>query len=126
MMGSRFVTPALTTIPISQGDTITVRARLTAGERRAMYSRMYYPETTKVDPMRVHLAVLTAYLVDWSLTDDEGRRVPIEGLPVAELETVINALDPESFTEIAEALDTHAEPFAPTRDTEKNGSSAAA
>ena len=125
-MGSRFVRPELTTIPISQGDTLTVRARLTAGERRAMYSRMYYPDTVKVDPMRVHLATLTAYLVDWSLVDDAGRRVPIEGLPVAELETILNALDPESFTEIAEAIDRHADAHIAPRDTEKNASSAAA
>ena len=38
---SRVVRPEVDVLPLSQGDTITVRRRLNNGERRAMFARMY-------------------------------------------------------------------------------------
>ena len=41
MARSRFVRPDVTVLHISEGDTLTVKRRLNAGEHRAMFARMY-------------------------------------------------------------------------------------
>lgn len=108
MSRSRFVRPEYATLPISDGDTLTVKKRLTAGEQRDAYGRMYQTEGGfRVNPLQSGLALVTAYLVDWSLVDESGARVSIRGLPVAELEQVLNALDTESFNEIKDAIQAH-------------------
>jgi hypothetical protein len=108
---SRFVRPETVTLKLSGGDTLTVRKRLTAGEARARVERW-----TETDPVtgelrakvtRGGLATITAYLVDWTLTDDAGRLVDLRGLPAAELEGILDNLESESFTEIRQAIEAH-------------------
>jgi len=108
-MGSRFVRPETVTLPISDGDTIMIRRRLTNGERRAMFARMYKAGVTplQVDTLATGLAVVVAYLLDWTLTDDDGARVPIRGLTGDELAVVVDGLDWDSFVEIKTAIETH-------------------
>lgn len=119
-MASRFVRPETKTLPISHGDTLTVRKRLTAGERRAMFARMYAEGTVRVDPIRVGVAAMTAYLLDWTLTDDDGKPVPIRDLSPDDIGRVLDNLTPESFNEIQDAIETHAEAMDAERVTEKN------
>jgi hypothetical protein len=116
----RFVRPETITLPLSRGDSITIRRRLSSGERREMFSRMYRDQSVVVDPMRVHMAVLTAYLLDWSFVDEEGRKVPIADLARDHLENILNDLDPESFAEIYAAIDAHVETDDALRSAEKN------
>jgi len=104
-----FVRPETDTIALTNGQSITVRRKLNAGERRAMFGRMYYPDTVRVDPMRVQLATMTAYLLDWTLKDDDGRLVPIAELPLDQLTPILDLLEPARFAEISTAIDTHAE-----------------
>jgi len=118
---SRFVRPDTRTIPLSDGDTITLRARLTAGERRAMFGRMYRGDTTTVDPIKVQTSTIVAYLLDWNLIGDDGRKVPIAELSPRDVEDVINGLDPESFTELADAVGAHVLRMDAERELEKNG-----
>ena len=119
---SRFVRPDLVTLAISGGDTLTVRKRLNAGEQREAYARMYVTGidgSMRVNPLQSGIAMMVAYLVDWSLTDDEGAIVPIRGLSVAELEATLHNLDPESFTEIKQAIEAHEERMREEREREK-------
>lgn len=119
---SRFVRPGSVVLHISQGDTLTVRARLNAGEERAMFARMYAPPNgarPRIDPLQVAIARLTAYLLDWSFTDEQGQHVPIRDQPSAALEDTLNALDPDDFTEIREAIDDHIEQVEEARAAEK-------
>lgn len=91
------------------GDTITVKKRLNAGEQRARFAREYAlgaDGVRRVDPLMTALAKITAYLLDWTLTDD-GQKVPIAGLPVDELTAVLDNLDPDSFGDIRKAIDAH-------------------
>jgi hypothetical protein len=108
-MHSRFVRPEVVTIPISHGDTITIRKRLTNGERRAMFSRMYHAGVAplRVDTLQTGLALVTAYLLDWSFLDDGGQKVAIAGLSVDDLAAVVDNLGPDDFTEIKEAIEGH-------------------
>jgi len=85
-----------------------------------MYARMYRDESVAVDPTRVHLAVLTTYLLDWSLVDEDGRKVPIADLPYAHLRDVLRSLDPDTFREIYAAIDAHVDTENAIRSEEKN------
>jgi hypothetical protein len=110
---SRFVHPASVVLSISEGDSLTVKARLNTGEQRAMFARMYRtpengsPAAAQLDPMAVSMARVTAYLLDWTLTNDDGHLVEIRDRPVAEVEDALNALDPDDFVEIRQAIDGH-------------------
>lgn len=107
---SRFVRPDTKTLKISNGDTLTVRKRLTAGEYADYLERISTEGKDgrlKVNRLKRGLALVIAFLIDWSLVDDEGKRVQIRNLPVDELESVLKGLDPDDFKEIRNAIDEH-------------------
>ena len=107
---SRFVRPDVAILKISQGDTLTVKRRLSSGEQREVYARMYTAGADgamRLNPFQSGLALITAYLVDWSLTDDDGHVVVIRDQPLETVTAAINLLDHESFTEIKEAIEQH-------------------
>lgn len=117
---SRFVRPEQTTLHISNGDWLIVRKRLNTGEQRAMFARMARStDDYKVNPMHVGLATVSAYLLDWSLTDDDGKRVVIAEQPIDVVEAVLNNLDTDSFKEIEKAIDKHVEALSAERAKEK-------
>lgn len=120
-MPSRFVRPEVRTLKLSNDDRLIVRARLSAGELRAKLNRMYTASddgTLHVNRLQVRLAQISAYLLDWSLVDDNAP-VVIKDLSVAQLEAVLDRLDPESFSEIADAIDAHELAMAAEREAEK-------
>ena len=108
----RFVRPDdVVTLPISNGDRLTVRRRLSYGERQDAYARMYTPTTSgemKVDPFKMPLAMVLAYLVDWTFTR-EGERWEISPrhLSIEERESALRDLDPDSFDEVKSAINAH-------------------
>jgi len=117
----RFVRPDTTVLALSDGDTVTIRTRLNAGERRALLARTMEagPDGRwRLNMVQTGLALVTAYLVDWSLRDDTGV-VPIRGVAIGELETVLNNLDSESFTEILHAIERHEKAMDDARAEEK-------
>jgi hypothetical protein len=108
---SRFVKPEVTTIPISDGDVLTVRKRLTYGEQTDSYAQVYTDSAEgrpTFRPEALNIAMVTAYLVDWTVKDDSGAVVPIRGLPPEELRAILRNLDPLDFEEIKDAIDAHA------------------
>lgn len=119
---SRFVRPETSVLRISNGDTLTVRTRLNVGEQRAMFDRWMSPNgdgrARHVDELRVGVAQVAAYLLDWSLTDDSGNRVPIPD-SLDGVIAIINGLDPDDFREIREAIEAHVEHQAAARAQEK-------
>jgi hypothetical protein len=121
-MTSRFIRPETTVLTLANGDTLVVKQRLNAGEQRARFTRIFLAGadgSRRVDPMQTGMALITAYLLDWSLTDDDGRPVKIAGLSVNELASVLDSLEPDSFGEIAAAIDAHETAQAAARETEK-------
>jgi hypothetical protein len=126
---SRFTRPETTTLPLANGDTLTVKRRLTAGEQRAMFSRMYQTGAEgllQLDRMQLGLATMLAYLVDWTLTDDNGQLVEIRGLPPEDLAVILDSLTPEDFKEISTAIDAHSEAMEAFRAAEKKTASGGA
>ena len=109
-MGSRFVRPETTILSLSNGDTLTVKRELTAGDTRARNKRSSFIDEAgevKLDRWLHGVATITAYLLDWSFTDDHGRPVPIRGLDAVSLEAVLDGLDTDSYVEILRAIETH-------------------
>ena len=119
---SRFVRPEVVTLPISHGDTLTVNRRLNHGQQTAAYARMYLAGVDgamKVNPIASGMALIIAYLLDWTLTDDAGHLVEIRDKPTEVIESALNALDQESFVEIKEAIEAHELAMATARAEEK-------
>src|SRR5262245_15623993 len=116
---SRFVRPDTVRLEISQGDWLLVKKRLTAGEERQAFARMMRPYRTslsgmpngsdqvELDPVQATLSNTIAYLLDWSLVDDDGKPVVIRNQPVDVVRAALDALDLESFTEITQAIAAH-------------------
>jgi hypothetical protein len=115
---SRFVRPDTETLTLANGDRVVVKKALTAGEQRAAFARMLLrqPDGTYVvdadgrlvrDPTLYGINIITAFLLDWTLTDDDGAVVQIRGLSVDELARTVDSLDPPSFNEIRDAIDDH-------------------
>lgn len=118
---SRFGLPDVTVLPLTDGDTLTVKRRLTAGEQRAMFARMYHTVggVTRVNQLQVPSATIVAYLVDWTLTDGHGQPVSVRGLPPEDVAGILDSLTPEDFKEIADAIDAHSEAMEAFRAAEK-------
>lgn len=122
-MRSRFVRPDTRTLTLANGDTLTVKRRLNAGEARARFARMSLAGvdgTLTVNRLQIGLTTITAYLLDWSLRTDADAPVVIRGVPEADLVAALDALDPESFTEIREAIEAHEQAMDAERTAEKN------
>jgi hypothetical protein len=110
-MSSRFVRPETEKLDLTGGDWLLVKRRLTAGEQRHAFARivkrMSVGERTELDPEAMGLNKITAYLLDWSLLDAAGERVVIRDQSASVVETMLLALDPDSFREIYEAIAAH-------------------
>lgn len=122
MPQSYFASPRIATLTLADGRTITVRRRLSHGERDdlAAVSRLQ-------NWKHVRTAKVAAYLVGWTLTDDDGRAVPMSAqLPENERIDTIRNLDPDAFDEIYEALEAHEKAVQAEVDALKNGKDGAA
>jgi len=121
---SRFVKPETKILRISGGDTLTVKRRLNSGEKRAAFARM--SESTpsgelRVNRLQVGVAMIVSYLMDWSLTDDNGVVVQIREQPPEVVTAALDALDDESYAEIRDAIELHDAETRTAREQEKNG-----
>jgi len=107
---ARFVRPQTKTLTLANGDTLVVRERLTAGEQRAQYARMFRTRpdgSLERDPlMPLQVCMVLAYLLDWHLKDDQDQPA-IRDLSTDDLYHVINGLTPEAFEEIRDAIQEH-------------------
>jgi hypothetical protein len=112
MSRNRFVTPDTVRLPLSDGDWIEVKQRLTNGERRRLNSAALgksMPLGAAVTEIAVDFAEMgtaraLTYIVDWSFEDD-GRRVPVS-------REAFLSLDEPTADEIDKALDAHVEAMA--------------
>lgn len=94
-MGIQFITPETITLPLADGDSVTIKKRLSHGERDAMFKHAR-------DTGTLRGAELVAYLVTWS---SPAPYAP--SMTEQERLDIINGLDPDSFDEIQDALKAH-------------------
>jgi hypothetical protein len=105
---SRWSRPDTAKIDISNGDWLLVKRRLSWGEQRGAYVRAIAAGGgERPRPAQLGLEMVVAYLLDWSLTDDNGAQVPIRGLDPDALTAVIDNLDPDTYGEIRKAIEAH-------------------
>lgn len=116
----RFVTPEVVRLPLSDGDWIEVKKRLSVGEERQAFQQIV--GEIKSDGWRrpnlemVGIAEMIAYLVDWSFRDarDKPVRVTIDA---------IRQLDLATFRELEAALTAHVTAMDAAEADAKNGQS---
>lgn len=122
-MASRMRRPETAKIDLSLGDWLLVKKHLTAGEKRQLFSLMLKQGANgdQLDSAKVGLAKILVYLLDWSITDADDKPVVIRDQPVSAMESALDALDPESFTEILRAIEQHDDAMEKARAAEKNG-----
>jgi hypothetical protein len=125
---SRFVHPQERVLTLPNGDTLTVRRRLTAGEQMDMFERLYLPNKhangngrVQLNPVQTGYALIVAYLLDWSLVDESGARVVIRGEPAPVIEAAVRQLDPDDFNEIKTAIEAHESEVDAERARKKKG-----
>ena len=116
--------PESVRIDISGGDWILVKKHLTAGEQRLIYSRMMRADPAAIgviDPLKVGIAKLLGYLLDWSFVDADGKPMVIRDQPEPMVTAQLDALDAETFSELVAVVDAHADAMRLEREREKNG-----
>jgi len=109
-MGCRIVVPDVVVLPLSDGDSLTVKARLNSGEHREMIRGgvSYGPDGDRTfDPLRGALAKILAYLVDWTFRGPDGRVVLIRDQGAAVVTEALAMIDPDSYTEVLRAIEAH-------------------
>ncbi len=103
---ARVTRPETHTLTLKSGETLIVRKRLNAGERREMLRAMRDPETGKGDGLMYGQATVLAYLLDWTLQDDLTKEpLVIRGKERAEIAAILDSLDSEDNKEIEKAID---------------------
>ena len=116
-MAFRFVRPSTATLTISGGDTLTVKNRLNTGEARHLRGMQMFSTLERV-------ALVIAYVVDWTLKDAQGALVEIPRDKDGDVDskafgTIIDRLDPDDSDEIIAALEKHIAAVKAERDAEK-------
>lgn len=120
-MSSRVVLPDDLQLPISHGDWLRVKKRLNAGENKQMIRRGMGAEGRGFDSIEAGTAKVLAYLLDWSLKGPDGQVIPIRDQSASVQEAALDAIDPESYTEILRAIEAHELAMAAERAAVKNG-----
>lgn len=109
---ARVTRPETHTLTLQSGETLTVKKRLNAGERREMIAAMRDPVTNRMDGLLSGRATALAYLLDWNLKDDISgepllMKDPKTGqrLPNADISSIMDSLDSDDAKEIERLCD---------------------
>jgi len=116
-------------LPISEGDTLTVKRFLTSAEFRELIRASTKPIkmapgasgdlALEIDPTESGLATVLAYLVDWTFTDFDGRPLVIRDQPRAIVRAALDAIDADSYMEVQRAIQAHDTAMRAYADAEK-------
>lgn len=119
---SRFVSPQTTALTLEDGAVLTVKQRLTYGERSDAYEAIARDSEGRAKPSSLAVEMVIAYLVDWTITGDDGAIVPFRGLPHADQVSTLRAMDADAFRELSDAVDAHVTRVQAARESaKKNG-----
>lgn len=111
--------PETDKIELPRGDWILVKKYLTAGEMRANFARLMVPDGSRVDPLRVGVAKVVTYLLDWSITDADDKPLVIRDQPDDVLLATLDLLDADCYEEVKDAVDAHEAAMQRAREAEK-------
>ena len=122
---ARVIRPETETLPLQSGETLIVRRRLNSGERRAMLAAMRDPETGRMDGLRSGQATLLAYLLDWTVKDEQSGEALVireqNGAPKSrqEIIAILNSLDHDDVKEMETVVDAWDDKMIAERKAEK-------
>jgi hypothetical protein len=109
----RGVTPDRVRLPLSDGDYVDVKRELNAGEyRKLLYSQFKdnpAGDALTVDPAKVGIAKLLAYLLGWSLVSVvDHQPIPYDPQDPEELRrAVLDDLDTATYKELIAVVTAH-------------------
>src|SRR5262245_2082346 len=119
-MGSpRIRRPDVDVVPIDGGDTLTLKKYLTAAELRTMIRASTRPVkfdasmvngkdvALEIDPTENGLAMILAYLVDWTFTDFDGKPIVIRDQPESVVRAALDAIDADTYVLVNHAVQVH-------------------
>lgn len=118
-MSIRVRRPATERLEISDGDYLLVKQDLTAGEYRALLRASTRPVTVtamtagmpapkmELDPVAAGVAMVLAYLLDWSFADAEGQKIAIADQPPAVVQAALDYIDSDAYMEVQQAIQKH-------------------
>ena len=104
-MGLSIVQPRTTRLNLSDGAWVEVKEVLNHGEYHDIFERVHLAagsDDLRRQSMRLETAMITAYLVDWSLT-----ALPIRDLAPAEMEQRLRQIHQEEFQELSAIVSAH-------------------
>jgi hypothetical protein len=111
---SHVVVPREVRINLPNGEWISVKQKLNAGETKALYAGARRenadpnaPAEKQLDPVKGLDAMIGAYLVDWSFIDPQGLPIIIRGMPAELIIDAANQLDFDDYNDILEAIQAH-------------------
>lgn len=119
------VRPVIHTITLASGEQLIVKERLNAGERREMLKMMRLPDG-RADGLLSGPACVLAYLIDWTVKDQDGKPLLIADQPREVIAATLDALDVEDYKEIELAIEIHDERMTAARRAAKKNQIAAA
>lgn len=111
----RFAKPNVVRIDMGEGEWIEVMEELSVGAQRKAYTsaikgsvKLENGDTrTEYDAQKLSFALVCAYLVDWSARDEQGKGIDLSD-PAKKL-SILEALTPEAYDALDEAIDAHIE-----------------
>jgi hypothetical protein len=116
-MSIRVRRPATDRLELTQGDYLLVKQDLTAGEYRELLRASTRPvtmttatgatPTLELDPVAAGVALVVAYLLDWSFTDVDGKKIPIADQPPAVVKAALDYIDSDAYMEVQQAIQRH-------------------
>jgi hypothetical protein len=114
-MSIRVRRPATDRLELSEGDFLIVKRDLTAGEYRDLLRASARPMTLtagtapamQLDPIAAGLAMVVAYLLDWSFTDADGRPIVIADQPASVVQAALGFIDQDAYMEVQQAIQAH-------------------
>jgi len=111
---SDFVTPEPERLTLHDGKFIDIKKRLNHGETEDMYAKWapFVEAGSGKAPLlqrrEVRTSKVEAYLLGWSLTNDQGKPVAMTSeMSEADRVATIRGLSPERFDEIHAAIEAH-------------------
>jgi hypothetical protein len=124
-MAVRMRRPATTRLELTQGDFLIVKQDLTAGEYREFLRGSTARGAFELDPLASGVALIRAYLLDWSFTDPDGRPLVIADQPPETVTAILDQIDHEAYMEVQRAIQTHQQARSAALEAEKKTSSGA-
>jgi len=119
-MSIRVRRPTTERLELSDGDALTVKRDLTAGEYRDLMRASTRPlqvtpsevgtATTglmEIDPIAAGLATVMAYLLDWTFLDADGHKLVIAEQPPEVVRAVLANIDSDAYMEVQKAILAH-------------------